>query len=79
MIPCMVEPKYGPRVRINEGEWPRPDASPGENDAGWWTSFRYTYEFEPPSLGATITFVDGIKPALDVHLVWWHLQIGWFA
>lgn len=78
MIPTPTAQPF-PHAQLNKGDWPRPDASPGEYDASWWTNFQYTQEYEPPALGALLTFVDGYKPALDVHLGVWHLQVGWFA
>jgi hypothetical protein len=78
MIPTPTEKPF-PHARLNEGSWPPEDASPGELDASWWTSFKYTKDYAPPALGAAVTFVDGYKPALDVYLGPWHLQVGWFA
>jgi len=78
MIPTPTEKPF-PHARVTVGEWPPDDASPGETAASWWANCSYWRTYAPPAFGATVTFVDGYKPALDVHLLWWHLQLGWFA
>ena len=49
-------------MRINENGWP-PSEDVGPLDSSWWTNLMHYEDGVPPTIGLSVYFPDGVKPA----------------
>ncbi len=67
-------------MEITKRVWPAQELDMDPVETSWWTNLtHWKHKDAVPTLGITLSFPKGPKPALQLFLMGWDIQIGWFV